>query len=167
MASNKSLIIYEKSCLLFNSKLSDLEKKTSSRFLKTLCSIYFTKELNLGYCVLQRKYRPLSFCTTFLQNKLLLEKNVADIFSQWNDEPISKKNTGRELLACGASSAAVLSMLYSVTGNTCKMFFCQLTILTGKNCYTEFSIGIVAWLLLTFFLYLHNQLSSIHSIITC
>ena len=81
--------------------------------------------------------------------------------------PFRKKNTGRELLACGASSAAVLRMFYSVTGNTCKMFFCQLTILTGKNCYTEFSIGIVAWLLLTFFLYLHNQLSSIHSIITC
>ena len=78
-----------------------------------------------------------------------------------------KKNKRRELLACGASSAAVLSMFYSVTGNTCKIFFSQLTILTGKNCYTEFSVGIVAWLLLTFFIYLHNQLSSIYSIITC
>ena len=33
-------------------------------------------------------------------------------------------------------------------------------------CFTQFSTSMAAWLLLTFFLCLHNQLSSIHSIIT-
>ena len=33
-------------------------------------------------------------------------------------------------------------------------------------CFTQFSTSMAAWLLLTFFVCLHNQLSSIHSIIT-
>ena len=45
-----------------------------------------------------------------------------------------------------------------------------LTILTGKNCVLLNSVqnvfGIEAWLLLMFFICLHNQLSSIHSIVT-
>ena len=45
-----------------------------------------------------------------------------------------------------------------------------LTILTGKNCVLLNSaqkvFGIEAWLLLMFFICLHNQLSSIHSIVT-
>ena len=40
-----------------------------------------------------------------------------------------------------------------------------LTILKGKNCFTQFSTRIDAWLLLTFFICLQNQLSSIHSIL--
>ena len=43
-----------------------------------------------------------------------------------------------------------------------------LTMLTEKNCFTQFIqkfIKIEAWLL-TFFIYLYNQLSSIHSIFT-
>ena len=40
-----------------------------------------------------------------------------------------------------------------------------LTILTGKgSCFTQFSTGMAGWLLLIFLIYLHNQLSSIHSI---
>ena len=39
-----------------------------------------------------------------------------------------------------------------------------LTILTGKNCFNQFSTRMAAWLLLTFFICLRNQLSSIHSI---
>ena len=35
-----------------------------------------------------------------------------------------------------------------------------------KLCFTQFSKIMAAWLLLTFFTCLHNQLSSIHSIIT-
>ena len=34
-----------------------------------------------------------------------------------------------------------------------------LTILTGKNSFIQFSKGMAAWLLLTFFICLHNQLS--------
>ena len=45
----------------------------------------------------------------------------------------------------------------------------MLTILTGKNlCFTEFVqkfVEIQGWLLLTFFIYLHNQLSSFNSTI--
>ena len=41
-----------------------------------------------------------------------------------------------------------------------------LTILAGKNCFTQFNMRIAAWLLLTFFICLHNQLNFIHSIIT-
>ena len=43
----------------------------------------------------------------------------------------------------------------------------MLTILAGKKlCFTQFSTRMDAWLLLTFFICLHNQLSSIDSIIT-
>ena len=46
----------------------------------------------------------------------------------------------------------------------------HLTILTGnKLCilgFTQFSARMAAWLILTFFIYLDNQLSSIHSIMT-
>ena len=46
----------------------------------------------------------------------------------------------------------------------------HLTILTGKNCVLLHSvqefIETEAWLLLAFFICLHNQLSSIHSIVT-
>ena len=43
----------------------------------------------------------------------------------------------------------------------------QLTIPTGKDwCFTQFSTGMAGWLLLIFFISLHNQLSSIHSIIS-
>ena len=42
-----------------------------------------------------------------------------------------------------------------------------LTILTGKDwCFTQFSTGMAGWLFLIFFICLHNQLSSIHSIIS-
>ena len=42
-----------------------------------------------------------------------------------------------------------------------------LTILTGKDwCFTQFSTGMAGWLLLIFFICLHNQLSSIHFIIS-
>ena len=42
-----------------------------------------------------------------------------------------------------------------------------LTILTEKNCFIQFSTRMAGWLLPTFFICLHNQLSSItHSIIT-
>ena len=45
--------------------------------------------------------------------------------------------------------------------------FPSLTILTGKDWYlTQFSTGMARWLLLTFFICLHNQLSSIHPIIS-
>ena len=38
-------------------------------------------------------------------------------------------------------------------------------VFTGKGwCFTQSSTGIVGWLLLIFFIGLHNQLSSIHSI---
>ena len=40
-------------------------------------------------------------------------------------------------------------------------------ILTGKDWrFTQFSTGIAGWLHLIFFICLHNQLSSIHSIIS-
>ena len=43
----------------------------------------------------------------------------------------------------------------------------SLTILTGKDwCFTQFSTGMAGWLLLIFLICLHNQLSSIHSIIS-
>ena len=46
----------------------------------------------------------------------------------------------------------------------------KLTILTGKNYvlhgFTQFSTRMAAWLLLAFFIWLHNQLSSTHSTIT-
>ena len=43
----------------------------------------------------------------------------------------------------------------------------NLTILTGKNCcFPQFSTRMTAWLLLTFFICLHIQLSSMHSITT-
>ena len=46
-----------------------------------------------------------------------------------------------------------------------KIFF--KTILTGEKLYvTQFSKWMAAWLLLTFFICLHNQLSSVNSIIT-
>ena len=42
-----------------------------------------------------------------------------------------------------------------------------LTVLTGKDrCFTQFSTGVAGWLLLIFLTCLHNQLSSIHSIIS-
>ena len=41
-----------------------------------------------------------------------------------------------------------------------------LTTLTEKSFFTQFSTRTFAWLLLTFFKCLHNQLSSMHSIIT-
>ena len=42
-----------------------------------------------------------------------------------------------------------------------------LAILTGKSCFIQFSKRMAGWLLLTFLICLHNQLSSIiHSIIT-
>ena len=42
-----------------------------------------------------------------------------------------------------------------------------LTILTRKDlCFTQFSTGMAVCLLLSFFICLHNQLSSVHSIIT-
>ena len=42
-----------------------------------------------------------------------------------------------------------------------------LPILTGKDwCFTQFSTGMAVWLLLIFLICLHNQLSSIHSIIS-
>ena len=42
-----------------------------------------------------------------------------------------------------------------------------LTILTDKDwCFIQFSTGMAVWLLLIFLLCLHNQLSSIHSIIS-
>ena len=42
-----------------------------------------------------------------------------------------------------------------------------LTILTGKDwCFTQFSTAMAGWLLLIFLICLHNQLSSIHSIIS-
>ena len=47
-------------------------------------------------------------------------------------------------------------------------YFCKkyLTTLTGKDwCFTQFSTGMAGWLLLIFLICLHNQLSSIHSII--
>ena len=46
--------------------------------------------------------------------------------------------------------------------------FKGLTILTGKDwCFsTQFSTGMAGWLLLIFLIYLHNRLSSIHSIIS-
>ena len=41
-----------------------------------------------------------------------------------------------------------------------------LTILAGKSCISLNSVqGMAGWLPLVFFIYLHNQLSSIHSII--
>ena len=41
-----------------------------------------------------------------------------------------------------------------------------LTILTEKDwCFTQFRTGMAGWLILIFFICLHNQLSSIHSII--
>ena len=43
----------------------------------------------------------------------------------------------------------------------------SLTILTVKSCVLLISVqGMTGWLLLIFFVCLHNQLSSIHSIIT-
>ena len=42
-------------------------------------------------------------------------------------------------------------------------FWNSLTILTGKNCFTQFTTGMAAWLLLTFLVCSHNQLSSILS----
>ena len=43
----------------------------------------------------------------------------------------------------------------------------SLTILTGKDwCFTQFSTGMAGWLLLVFLICLHNQLSSVHSIIS-
>ena len=51
-----------------------------------------------------------------------------------------------------------------------KELYDSLMMLTGKNCVLLNSvqgfIEIEAWLLLTFFIYLCNQLSSIHSIVT-
>ena len=45
--------------------------------------------------------------------------------------------------------------------------FPVLTILTGKDwCFTHFSTGMTGWMLLIFFICLHNQLNSIHSIIS-
>ena len=42
-----------------------------------------------------------------------------------------------------------------------------LTMLTGKDwCFTQFSTAMAGWLLLIFSISLHNQLSSIHSIIS-
>ena len=41
-----------------------------------------------------------------------------------------------------------------------------LTILTGKNCFIQYSTRMAGWLLLTFFIYLHNQLSSFIHYIT-
>ena len=42
-----------------------------------------------------------------------------------------------------------------------------LTRLTGKDwCFTQFSTGMAGWLLLIFLICLHNQLSSIYSIIS-
>ena len=38
--------------------------------------------------------------------------------------------------------------------------------LKEKLCFTQFSTRMAVWLLLTFFICLYNQLSSIHSIIT-
>ena len=49
----------------------------------------------------------------------------------------------------------------------CRRIGC-LTILTGKNYFSQFSkknFEIEAWLLLIFFICLHSQLSSIHSIV--
>ena len=38
---------------------------------------------------------------------------------------------------------------------------------TGKDwCFTQFSIGMSIWLVMIFLIYLHNQLSSIHPIIS-
>ena len=48
--------------------------------------------------------------------------------------------------------------------NTCARISFLITILTGKNCFAHFSTTMVAWLLLTFLICLHNQLSSIHYI---
>ena len=46
-------------------------------------------------------------------------------------------------------------------------YYFLLTILTGKDwCFTQFSKGMVGWLLLIFLICLHNKLSSIHSIIS-
>ena len=42
----------------------------------------------------------------------------------------------------------------------------KLTIHTGKNCFTQFSTRMAAWVLLTFFICLQNQLSFLDSIIT-
>ena len=45
--------------------------------------------------------------------------------------------------------------------------FPLLTILTGKDwCFTHFSTEMTDWMLLIFFICLHNQLNSIHSIIS-
>ena len=60
------------------------------------------------------------------------------------------KNTTKEL-CCNNS---VLSLSY-------------LRILTVKDwCFTQFSTGMAGWLRLIFLICLHNQLSSIHSIIS-
>ena len=49
----------------------------------------------------------------------------------------------------------------------CALLFDVLTILIGKDCcFTQFSTGMAGWLLLTFFICLHNQLRSIQSIIS-
>ena len=48
-----------------------------------------------------------------------------------------------------------------------KYIYLHLTILTGKRCVLLNSVQRMAgWLLLIFFICLHNKLSSIHSIIT-
>ena len=45
--------------------------------------------------------------------------------------------------------------------------FVSLTMLTGKGwCFTQFITEMAGWLLLIFLICLHNQLSSIHSIIS-
>ena len=61
-------------------------------------------------------------------------------------------------------------MILSILGSLLVIYFLfSLTILTGKNlCFTEFStkfIEMQGWLLLTFFMCLHNQLSFFNSII--
>ena len=48
-----------------------------------------------------------------------------------------------------------------------KVFFCSQQYSQGKYwCFTQFNRGMTGWQLLIFFICLHSQLSSIHSIIS-
>ena len=47
------------------------------------------------------------------------------------------------------------------------LFVRNLTILTGKDwCFTQLSTGMAGWLLMILFICLHDQLSSIHPIVS-
>ena len=99
-----------------------------------------------------------SFYTKSIQNILLI---------YWLRKQIHHQCSNKKSFLDPVQSLLMRFVTNTTYANNFVNELINLTILTGKDwCFTQFSKRMTGWLLLILFICLHNQLSSIHSIIS-